>query len=114
RRFLDQSLSHCRRHSSIGTRHPRESGGPGRRYDLRPVESRFRGDDGVNAGEPPHSASRCLDDEKCRQRLEVMMPRIYRPAAVAVVALTLGALALPLAPAKAQVPYLGVDFGNGF
>ena len=42
------------------------------------------------------------------------MPRIYRPAAVAVVALTLGALALPLAPAKAQVPYLGVDFGNGF
>jgi len=23
-------------------------------------------------------------------------------------------LAVPLTPAKAQVPYLGVDFGNGF
>jgi len=32
----------------------------------------------------------------------------------AVVALTLGALVIPLAPAKAQVPYLGVDFGNGY
>ena len=37
--------------------------------------------------------------------------RFNWPAAAAVVALTLGALALP---AKAQVPYLGVDFGNGF
>jgi hypothetical protein len=42
------------------------------------------------------------------------MLRIHRPAAAAVVALTLGALALPLTPAKAQVPYLGVDFGNGW
>ncbi len=42
------------------------------------------------------------------------MSRINRPAATAVVALTLGALAVPLASAKAQVPYLGVDFGNGF
>jgi hypothetical protein len=27
---------------------------------------------------------------------------------------TLGALAIPLTPAKAQVPYLGVDFDNAF
>ena len=39
--------------------------------------------------------------------------RFNRPAAAAVVALTLAALAVPLTPAKAQVPYLGVDFGNG-
>jgi hypothetical protein len=43
-----------------------------------------------------------------------MMSRLNRPAAAAIVALTLGALALPLTPAKAQVPYLGVDFGNGW
>ncbi len=40
--------------------------------------------------------------------------RFNRPAAAAVVALALAALAVPLTPAKAQVPYLGVDFGNGF
>ncbi len=40
--------------------------------------------------------------------------RFNRPAAAAVVALALGVLAVPLTPAKAQVPYLGVDFGNGF
>ena len=35
------------------------------------------------------------------------------PVAATVVALSLGALAVPLTPVNAQVPYLGVDFGNG-
>jgi hypothetical protein len=34
--------------------------------------------------------------------------------AAAVAALGLAALSLPLTPAQAQVPYLGVDFGGGF
>jgi hypothetical protein len=34
--------------------------------------------------------------------------------AAVVAAAGLAALVLPLAPAQAQVPYLGVDFGNGF
>ena len=34
--------------------------------------------------------------------------------AAAVAALGLAALSLPLTPAQAQVPYLGVDFGNGW
>ena len=47
--------------------------------------------------------------------LPIMRNRRFNlPAAAAVVALSLGALAVPLEPAKAQVPYLGVDFGNGF
>jgi hypothetical protein len=33
--------------------------------------------------------------------------------AAAVAALGLAALSLPLTPAQAQVPYLGVDFGGG-
>ena len=35
-------------------------------------------------------------------------------AAAMVGAVGLCALAVPLAPAQSQVPYLGVDFGNGF
>jgi hypothetical protein len=34
--------------------------------------------------------------------------------AAAVGAVALGMLALPLTPAKAQVPYLGIDLGGGF
>lgn len=40
--------------------------------------------------------------------------RLGMVAAAAVAAAGLCALAVPTAPAKAQVPYLGVDFGNGF
>ncbi len=40
--------------------------------------------------------------------------RFSRPAVAAIVALSLGALTVPLASAKAQVPYLGVDLGNGY
>lgn len=40
--------------------------------------------------------------------------RLPRVMAAAVAAAGMCTLALPLAPAHAQVPYLGVDFGNGF
>jgi hypothetical protein len=40
--------------------------------------------------------------------------RLNTIAAATVAAIGLAALAAPLSPAKAQVPYLGVDFGNGF
>ena len=40
--------------------------------------------------------------------------RFNRAAAAVVGAVGLGALAVPLTPANAQVPYLGVDFGNGW
>jgi hypothetical protein len=40
--------------------------------------------------------------------------RFGKLAAAAAVAGGLFALAVPLAPAKAQVMYLGWDFGNGF
>jgi hypothetical protein len=40
--------------------------------------------------------------------------RFSGPAAALVAAVSLCALAVPSTPAKAQVPYLGVDFGNGF
>ena len=38
----------------------------------------------------------------------------WRLMAAAVALAGLAAVALPLRPAHAQVPYLGVDFGNGF
>ena len=41
-------------------------------------------------------------------------PTFSRLAAASIAAAGLCALAVPLAPAQAQVPYLGVDFGNGF
>ena len=40
--------------------------------------------------------------------------RFSRIAAAAVGAIGLAALAVPLTSAQAQVPYLGVDFGNGW
>jgi hypothetical protein len=40
--------------------------------------------------------------------------RLSRPLAALAAAAGLCALAVPLAPAQAQVPYLGVDFGGGF
>ena len=40
--------------------------------------------------------------------------RFTKVAAGAVSAIALCALAVPLTAAKAQVPYLGVDFGGGF
>jgi hypothetical protein len=39
--------------------------------------------------------------------------RVNKIAATVVAALGLCALAAPLTPAQAQVPYLGVDLGNG-
>jgi hypothetical protein len=40
--------------------------------------------------------------------------RLNKLAAGAFGALALGVLALTAAPANAQVPYLGIDFGGGF
>jgi hypothetical protein len=40
--------------------------------------------------------------------------RFSRLAAAAVGAVALGAVAIAATPAQAQVPYLGVDFGNGW
>ena len=40
--------------------------------------------------------------------------RFGKIAAATVSAVALCALAAPLTPAQAQVPYLGVDFGGGF
>jgi hypothetical protein len=40
--------------------------------------------------------------------------RFIKLAAGAIGAIALCALAVPLTAAKAQVPYLGVDFGGGF
>jgi hypothetical protein len=41
-------------------------------------------------------------------------PRLSKIAAMTVAALGLLAVALPLQPAKADMTYLGWDFGNGF
>ena len=46
--------------------------------------------------------------------LDTRNRRFSKVGAAVVAAIGLCSLALPLAPAKAQVPYLGVDFGGGF